>query len=200
MANYNSGSIFGLDALAELENFDVEANQADLVVDDVLRTVEIAPVNQAVSGNVCIISANTVINGDMTSASPISVEGRVNGNITTSSDVGVAGLVVGDVKADNISFEHSGMRGNSTAAKDLNVSDGSVVLGDIDAGKVTIDGKVKGTILSKGKIHFKPNSLVVGSVTAGGIVMDDGARVNATIQLASQYNEENLDEDFSLEV
>lgn len=188
------------EVIRSLCDFDISRVEANLTIEDPLEGITFAPGSESISMNVTVIGKSMVVDGDISTSSPVSVRGTVNGNISTTSDIGVNGLVNGDIKAESIDFNHAAIRGNSVAAKEVNLSNHSVAIGDIDGGKIVIDGKVKGNVTAKDALYFKSNALMVGSVVAGGINMEDGSRVNASITLTNKALA-NIDEsEFDLEV
>jgi len=199
MAKYES-----LEAQAEairmLSEFNIDRAESSVRVDDPLEGINFAPGSESVSMNVSIIGKSMVVDGDIKSTDPVSVKGTVNGNITTSSDVGVNGLVNGDIEADNVDFKNAAIKGNTKAQKDVSLSNHTVVIGDLDANRMIIDGKVKGNINAVNSLFFKANALMVGSIVAGGINMEDGSRVDASITLTNKAIVNIDDSEFDLEV
>ncbi|MDO5331374.1 MAG: polymer-forming cytoskeletal protein [Bacillota bacterium] len=188
------------EVVQSLCNFDISRVEASLEIEDPLEGIKFAPGAEEISMNVTVIGKSMVVDGDISTTSPVSIRGTVNGNVTTSSDIGVNGLVNGDISADSIDFNHAAIRGNSVATKEINLSNHSVAIGDITGGKIIVDGKVKGNVTAKDTLFFKSNALMVGSVVAGGINMEDGSRVNASITLTNKALA-NIDEsEFDLEV
>ena len=72
------------------------------------------------TGNVVYINKGMVINGDITSDSPMLVNGDINGSAVTTSEVLINGRICGDVSAADITVNGS-VNGNV-------VSDGHVDL------------------------------------------------------------------------
>ena len=195
MAKYDTSQT-QMSALRTIKDFDIKKAQSALRVEDSLEYANFGPGSADVSENVTIIGKSMVIDGNVKSESPISVKGTVNGNISTSSDVGINGLVNGDIEAENINFSHAAIRGNSKADREVTIGEESVVIGDINSGSLVIDGKVKGNVMVAHNVLFKANSLMVGQVTAGGVNMEEGARINATITLknkTSEYDDSEFD-------
>ena len=189
-----------IEALNTLDEFDISKALDSVRVDNPLESVQFVPSKEGVSMNVTVIAKSMVVDGNISTASPVAVRGTVNGDITTSSDVGINGLVNGDITAENIDFNHAAIRGNSKANREVNLGNQSVVIGDIDGGRITIDGKVKGNVNAVNALFFKSNALMVGSVVAGGINMEDGSRVNASITLTNKALSDIDESEFDLEV
>jgi len=188
------------EALRALAEFDITKAQDAVRVDDPLEGIKFAPGADEVSMNVTVIGKSMVVDGDITTSSPMAVRGTVNGDIKTSSDIGVNGLVNGDINAENIDFNHAAVRGNSKAVREVKLGNHSVIIGDIDGNRIVIDGKVKGNVTATNAIVFKSNALMVGSVVAGGINMEDGSRVNASITLTNKALTDIDESEFDMEV
>lgn len=188
------------EALRILGEYDINRVQEGLRVDDPLEGIVFIQNVDEISKNVTVVAKSTVVDGDISSTSPLAIRGTVNGNIITTSDIGINGLINGDIEAENIDFSHAAIKGNSKAVRSVNLGSQSVVIGDISGNKVTIDGKVKGNVLAVNSLYFKSSALMVGSVTAGGISTEDGSRINASITLTNKESEEFDDSEFDLEV
>jgi len=188
------------EAMRMLCEFDIARALDSLRVDDPLDGIVFAPGSENISMNVSIVGKSMVVDGDVYSNSPLAVRGTVNGNIKTTSDIGINGLVNGDIIGENVDFKAAAVKGNTKATREVNISNHSVIIGDINADKMTIDGKVKGNITATNSLFFKANSLMVGTIAAGGINMEDGSRVDASITLTNKTIQRIDDSEFDLEV
>jgi len=183
----------GMKGLRTISEFDINKHANALRVYNPIEDVRIGA-DTSYSENVTYISKKTIVDGNINSSGPISVSGTVNGDIDTTSDLGVNGIITGDITADSINYAHAAVRGNAKAVKDVNVSEEAVIIGNIDAGKLVVAGKVKGEIVADRNILFKSTALMVGSVTASGMNMEDGSRINAAISIVNK-NQDAYDED-----
>lgn len=188
------------EAMRMLSEFDIERAVNSLRVDDPLEGMVFAPGADKISMNVSVIGKSMVVDGNIVSESPIAVKGTVNGNVTTTSDMGVSGLINGDIKAENVDFKNAAIKGDTIANSEVNVSNRAVVIGDIYADRMVVDGKVKGNITTTNSLFFKANALMVGAIVAGGINMEDGSRVDASITLTNKAVTTIDDSEFDLEV
>lgn len=190
-----------MSALRTIQSFDIKKIQAALRVDDPLEHVSFGPNANGVPEQLTVVGKTMVVDGDITTDSPLSVKGTVNGNIKTTSDIGVNGLVNGNIEADNINFSHAAVRGNSKAEREISVCDESVIIGDVEGGSVVVDGKIKGNLSASHKVLLKKGALMVGKVVAGSLNMEDGARINAEITLLTNQALNEYDEsEFDMEV
>ena len=172
-------------AMRELNSYQASIEAANLKLSDPLADTKIAPSTQNTSDMLAHISRGTVITGDLNSDKSIFVEGRVDGNIAADSDVGINGLVNGNIRARNIHFQHAGVKGNSTAAQNATLERTAVIVGDLNGDTLTIDGKIKGKVNATDKLVLEKNALVSGEIVAGGITINDGARISASITITN---------------
>jgi len=187
-------------ALDEIAAYDVTTEEHRVVLDNSFNENELDHMTAGVSDNISIVSESMVVDGNIDSETAIALNGRVNGDIVTTNDMGVSGLVVGDIMAENVHFQHAGIRGNTKASGVISAENESIVDGDLTANNVSVDGKVKGTVRANGVVEFKRNALIVGQVMAGSILMDEAARINATITLVNQKSDRIDDSEFDLGV
>ena len=187
------------DALGELNSFDASAESSKMEITDPVASDAINPAPSRMASNMTIVSKSMVVEGNIRTESPVSVTGKVLGNIDTASDLSITGAVAGDIVADNIILDKAGLRGNSKIKGNMALSNDSVVVGDVDAKNIIVDGKIKGAITVSERAEFKSTSLISGSVCAGSIYMEDGAKVHASVTI---MNNEEFDDDsaFELEV
>lgn len=170
-------------ALKELNSYDVNREKSSLKMKDPLDGTRIAA--NVASDSMSRVSKGTVLNGDVNSSDAVFVEGKVNGNITADSDVGINGVVNGDIDARNIHFQQAGVKGNSVAKQSTTLDKNAVVVGDVTAENISVDGKVKGTVRAIDKLMLESNALVSGEIIAGNISITDGARIAASITITS---------------
>lgn len=187
-------------ALRQIAEFDINRIQNAMRLNDPLEGYKFGLDVDNISQNITYIGNTMVVDGDISSQDAIAVKGTVKGNINTKSDIGVSGLVNGDVSADSINYEHAAVKGNTKANKDINISEDSVLIGDVEGGNIIVEGKVKGSVTANTKVLFKPTSLVVGQITAANFNMEDGARLNANIVITSNTVNSIDDSEFDLEV
>ena len=63
-----------------------------------------------------------------------------------------------------------------TTAEDVTFSDRANILGDVNANKVTIEGKVKGAVTSK-QLSIKQSADVEGDLITESLSIEDGAKL-----------------------
>ena len=183
-----NGKTFKSD-LDKIADYNASSELASLnIVDPLAGSGVIPPVPQ---GNMTRISNGMTVIGNIDSEEAIFVDGKVNGNITTSADVGINGLVTGDIAGRNIHFQNAGVRGTTIASGSVTLGKNAVIVGDVTAEELSIDGKIKGTARAFNKVVLESNSLVSGEVISNGISIRDGARISAAITITNTDVEED---------
>ena len=98
-------------------------------------------IQEKTNGNgATLISAGTILKGDMSSNSDLRIDGTVIGNIESSSKViiGGTGIVEGDITATQTDISGK-VSGNIRAKELLQLRDESMVTGNLYAGKLQIE-------------------------------------------------------------
>jgi len=162
------------------------------------------------------VALGTVIHGGITSAGGVAVEGQVDGNIDAQTNVAIfkSGVVNGDIisHADTSSIvirgkvsgsiygaavvlEETKVVGNIEAVKGVHVKTGSVVIGDIKAKDIIIEGGVKGNLDINGRVLLKKGSVIKGDIKSKSMEMEPGAVCSGVCQQI--YSDNNPDDFFS---
>ena len=141
-----------------------------------------------------IISADTRIVGKIISNGNLLIGGDVEGDIVAKGDVRVKGKVKGSISANRVELSECSVLGNIRAEASLMIDAGSEVIGDIESGDTSIDGKIKGNVLSTADVLCKKNSFILGNVASDSISIEKGSVVCGEIQITCT---ENADELFS---
>ena len=95
----------------------------------------------------------------------------VKGDVTSTMDLVIDGQVEGKIEIG----DH-----NLTIGADASVT------ADLVAKSVTISGKVKGDVLSAGKVELKSSASVEGDITAPKLVMEDGASLSGKVDTGTK--------------
>ena len=93
---------------------------------------------------------------------------HIVGEIRTDEDLTVEGVVDGNIHV---------------AGGDLTIAEGGQVKGDIRARRICVRGGVAGTVSALERIEVSASALVSGHISADHVVVIDGARVNAKIDM-----------------
>ncbi len=138
-----------------------------------------------------LITKNTVIEGNIKSFEHIELEGRVNGTIQTQKNVGVRGFVQGDIAAEDVVLRGAQVRGNIDSKGSLVMDKDTMLVGNIEAKRTRVDGKVKGELKIDGDAELLSNSVVIGNINASNFYVQYGAKIQGYIDTNFSKNEED---------
>ena len=112
-----------------------------------------------------LIASGTVITGDIAFADGLRVDGHIHGNLTASKDT--PSLLV--------------------------ISETAVIVGEIDADHVIINGAVKGPVRAKQLLELQPKAKIDGDVTYKALEMHQGAVISGQLRpLAMQGDDKPI--------
>lgn len=129
------------------------------------------------------IASDTSVIGEVHSDGHVEILGNLIGDVTARGNIKICGKVVGDINGNDIELLSSKVHGNITAESAVLIDDGSVVVGDVSAIDMVLDGKLKGDISLEKAIIFKENAVLLGKVTAGSVSIKEGAKMFGEIQI-----------------
>ncbi|MGN0553835.1 MAG: polymer-forming cytoskeletal protein [Oscillospiraceae bacterium] len=128
-----------------------------------------------------IISRNTIIDGNIRSFANINIDGSVKGDVTITKNISVTGKVVGDIECNNSVMSGASMQGNIVSKGQVQMDRDSLILGDISAQYLDLNGKIKGNVDVGGKAEFKTDAVILGNITASTITVLDGATIQGYV-------------------
>ena len=128
-----------------------------------------------------IISRNTIITGNVRSFANVTIDGSVKGDVRITKNINVAGKVVGDVECNDTIMTGASMQGNLASKGRVQMDRDTIILGDIAAQYLDLNGKIKGNVDIGGKAEFKTDAIVMGNITASTITVLDGATIQGYV-------------------
>lgn len=128
-----------------------------------------------------IISRNTIIDGNIRSFANINIEGSVKGDVQITKNAALSGKVVGDMECNNAVMSGSSMQGNVVSKGQVKLDRDSLILGDISAQYLDMNGKIKGNVDIGGKAEFKTDAIIFGNINASTITVLDGATIQGFV-------------------
>lgn len=128
-----------------------------------------------------VISRNTIIDGNIRSFANINIDGSVKGDVKITKNINVTGKVVGNIDCNNSVMTGASMQGNINSKGQVQIDRDSLLLGDISAQYLDLNGKVKGNIDVGGKAEFKTDAVILGNITASTITVLDGATIQGYV-------------------
>lgn len=138
------------------------------------------------------ISKGTIVVGEIKSEVDINLFGNLKGTLQTTGNVKVGGRVLGDLHGNDIEMRASSIQGNIKATGNLIIDGASVIIGDVTAKNLQLNGRVKGNILVSEEASLNPNSLLIGDISTASITMNQ-ARVQGKIDVPLQDNDLDID-------
>lgn len=162
------------------ESFTARYNEeTELRVEPAIVEEEVSTVKEPT-----IISAQTVIRGNIVADSDIEISGEVIGDITAEGLVKVlGGKVTGNIKALKILIKNSQIHGCLASKDFIDIVDGSEIIGDIVGGDIVIDSKCQGDILAKERLKLLQNANINGDLQTKIIKIDEGAIVEGRLKM-----------------
>ncbi len=104
-------------------------------------------------------------------SSVVSTGLRIKGEISGTEDLLVDGRIEGPIQLEG---------------KMLTVGASGKLIADVVAGEVIVYGEVKGKLVARDRVQIKKEGSVVGDLTTGRIVIEDGANFKGSIEIVRQ--------------
>lgn len=163
-----------------------------------VAATNVAPIQEETPATV--ISRSMVIVGEITSSGDIDIYGDVKGSVKTDGDVKATGKIIGNLEGNSFTLNGCTIQGNITARGNVLIGLNTVVVGDIIADSIKINGKVKGNLTIGKMSEFQENALLAGDVCSQTISMSQGAKLhgNVSVALDSSQSEREFDSIFGM--
>ncbi len=138
-----------------------------------------APVNTINPGTVAdetsVITAGTVLTGDLASDGSFDIQGTINGNISCNGKLVITGTVNGNSAASEIFADVAKIEGEVTSTGTVKIGAGSVIIGNIAASSAVIAGAVKGDIDVQGPVVVDTSAVIMGNIKSRSVQINNGA-------------------------
>ena len=138
-----------------------------------------APVNTinpgAVADETSVITAGTVLTGDLASDGSFDIQGTINGNISCNGKLVITGTVNGNSAASEIFADVAKIEGEVTSTGTVKIGAGSVIIGNIAAASAVIAGAVKGDIDVQGPVVVDTSAVIMGNIKSRSVQINNGA-------------------------
>lgn len=136
-----------------------------------------------VSAQVAVIPKGTVINGNIEITGRLEMYGVVNGNIHSDDKVNLCGEVNGNIDVQDLHAKDSYIEGRVECKSNAVIRENTVVLGDMCAENLEIDGAVQGKLDIRGCIAVGSKAIVDSDIKAKSIEVSNGAAINGHCSL-----------------
>jgi len=90
-----------------------------------------------------VIADGTTITGRLRSSGHVEIMGKMDGNVEADGDVTVSGKVSGNIKGEQLRMLNCNVKGNLEADSRVVINSESVIIGDLTADSLVLDGKLR---------------------------------------------------------
>ena len=146
-----------------------EVKEEKLVMDTPVReTVEILD-------ETSVITASTVLTGNLASAGSFDIQGTVNGNVACNGKLVVTGVINGNSSSSEFFADVAKVEGEVVSTGTVKIGAGSVIVGNITASSAVIAGAVKGDIDVQGPVVVDTSAVIMGNIKSRSVQINNGA-------------------------
>lgn len=92
-------------------------------------------------------------------------------------------FIKGDISGSEELIVEGRIEGSITLRNHLLVTEGAVLVADIQADAVTIHGEVRGNITATNRIDIQPSARVMGDLRAPNVYLAAGARLRGSVEM-----------------
>ncbi len=103
----------------------------------------------------------------------------------TPSIVAADLTVIGELKTDGVIKVDGVVEGNIRAGKQVLISRGGVVKGDVIAKEAIVGGRVEGSIQADERVEIQETSVVHGDIVTLRILVHEGGEVNGNVRMGT---------------
>lgn len=139
----------------------------------------------AFSDTVTVIAKGTTVVGDITTDNGMRIGGNIKGNLQIATTLELNGKIIGDIECEDAVITASVIRGNVTARNNINMDRGTTIVGDVSAKNIQTNGKIKGNLTVEERGHFESESILVGNLISGTVIIDEGAMLKGDIAITN---------------
>ncbi len=91
--------------------------------------------------------------------------------------------VVGELKTDGVVKIDGVVEGNVRAGRQVLVSTGGVVKGDVHTKEAIVGGRVEGSIQAGERVEIQASATVQGDIVTKSILVHEGGEVNGSVRM-----------------
>lgn len=130
---------------------------------------------KSVTAGATVLGEGAVFTGNLEASGPVELRGIFTGNIVSKEEIKLSGTLTGDVTGANIQINGCRLKGNVNAEKDVRIDAGSVIIGNISADSVALNGKVRGDLNIRRALVLEAHATLLGNAGAATISIQEGA-------------------------
>lgn len=132
-----------------------------------------------------IIAAGDVLTGDLRCTGDLELYGTLTGNISGSGDLKLCGTLTGDAQGRSAEIHGGRVQGNVSASGRVDVDSESMILGDIHAETLFLNGKIRGNLDVKDMLTMSEKAAVLGKISTGRLSVAEGALFQSEVTIPS---------------
>ncbi|MEG0541350.1 MAG: polymer-forming cytoskeletal protein [Angelakisella sp.] len=129
-----------------------------------------------------VIARDTIIEGNISCNSDLTVLGQVKGDVTAKGHVYICGAVEGQVSCDSMAMSSCTVEGNVTATSGVIQDADSTLVGDISSANLTAAGKIVGNVSVDNCISLKSTAVILGNLAFRDLAVEQGAVLRGEIR------------------
>ena len=154
---------------------------SDTTMENPKPTAPVAPVMEskvnpdAISDETSVITAGTVLTGDIASDGSFDIQGTINGNVMCNGKIVVTGTVNGNTNSSEFFADVAKVEGEIVSTGTVKIGAGSVIIGNISASSAVIAGAVKGDIDVQGPVVVDTSAVIMGNIKSRSVQINNGA-------------------------
>ena len=123
-------------------------------------------------------------------------DGPVYGDVSSESTVSASSFVRGNIRAAAAVLNGAKVRGNVDAAASVNISEGSIVNGNVSSAYASVKGKINGSVRIDGDLDLAETTLIRGNVSAKDLTAPHGSRILGNVSVFSGSTNNDFDDEF----
>ena len=140
-------------------------------MDTTMKTIH----SGAVADETSVITAGTVLTGDLASDGSFNIQGTINGNVTCNGKLVVTGNINGNSAASEFFADVAKIEGEIVSSGTVKIGAGSVIIGNISAASAVIAGAIKGDIDVQGPVVVDTSAVIMGNIKSRSVQINNGA-------------------------
>ena len=131
----------------------------------------------------CVISAGTVLTGNIEANDNVVLEGRMTGDMVSSGRVRVSGTLQGNTKAVSMILDKGQITGDVECEESVTIEPDSSLVGNLTAATARINGTIQGNVKISGQATLCSKAVLTGDLVAASVVMEAGCVVKGHFQV-----------------
>ena len=129
----------------------------------------------AVVDETTVITASTILTGDIATEGSFDIQGTINGNVSCNGKLSVTGTINGNSAASEFFADVAKVEGEVVSNGTVKIGAGSVIIGNITAASAVIAGAVKGDIDVQGPVVVDTSAVIMGNIKSRSVQINNGA-------------------------